>query len=235
MTPTPRKMRETRSNSQAEALLDEVKSMKKAIEDSERKVIETLKKDIENLSDTIKHLTTRVHDLESENMMLRNKCNELSTNADDLAENILYECEQRRRREANLFVVGIPELPTGSFEERQNYDRKSFEEVLDVLKTKNVTVIETRRAGRTSQKDKRPMIVKLADVDQKWKVLNLASSLRRIPRFKTVFLNADLTKRQQVRRKMLLTEQRERKDNGEDVIIFRNTVIPREQKESFFH
>lgn len=65
--------------------------MRKVIENSERMVIETLKEDIENLSDTIKHPTARVHDLESQNMMLsKTKCDELSTNTDDLAENILY-------------------------------------------------------------------------------------------------------------------------------------------------
>ena len=156
---TPKKVRETRSSSQAETLLNEVKSMKKAIEDSERKVIETLKKDIETLSGTIQHLIDRVHKLESENLMLKTKCDKLTLNSDELAENILHECEQRRRREANLFVVGIQELHTGTLEERQKYDRKSFEDVLAALKVDNVKVIETRRtAGHTSVKGKRPMI-----------------------------------------------------------------------------
>ena len=106
------KVRATRSGSQPDALLSEIKSLKNAIETSKREVIKTLRNDIDCLKDTIKFLTARVEDLEKKNEKLSAKCQDLSAAPSAYMEHVIDECEDRRRRECNVFVTGLPEAST---------------------------------------------------------------------------------------------------------------------------
>lgn len=223
------KERVLRSGSQPDTLLSEIKSLKIAIESSKKEVIQTLKKDIDCLKDTIKLLTNRVVDLERQNEDLKIKCDQLSSRAP--MDTIIDECEQRRRRECNLFVIGIPEAATDGEDDAENHDREEMEKVLNAIESSDADIEELRRVGRITpgRSGKRPLLITFSSASQKWKVLKRASRLRRIPTYSSVFINPDLTPLQQAQRKILLTELRARRDSGEDVVLFRNQVIRRDE------
>ena len=223
---SPKGNRILRSGSQTDMLLAEIKGLKITIETSKKEVIETLRMDIENLRQTVNSLTNRVADLEQENNNLNNKLQELSKVPEMLTECIIDECNQRRRRECNLFVFGLPEARCESSKEAETADREMFGEILTTIDAPDVNVKELQRMGRSS--GKRPLKVTVESGEQKWKVLRSAAKLRRKSTFSTVYINEDLTPLQQVQRKERLKELKERRNAGEDVVIYRQMVIRRD-------
>lgn len=227
------KVRATRSGSQPDALLSEIKSLKNAIETSKREVIKTLRNDIDCLKDTIKYLTARVEDLEKKNEKLSAKCQDLSAAPSAYMEHLIDECEDRRRRECNVFVTGLPEASTDCRDGSEAHDRGVVSKVLDTI---GCSVVEAdieklRRVGRIAPRasGKRPLLVTFSNATQKWKVLKNASRLRRDVNFSSVYINADLTPLQQLHRKKLLSELHQRRSEDEDVVLFRGQIIRRDE------
>ena len=219
-----------RSGSQSDMLLSEIKSLKTAIESSKQEVIQTLKKDIDCLKDTIQSLTTRVADLEQQNEELKAKCEQLSILPALQMDAFVEECEQRRRRACNVFVIGLSETTTDS-DEAADHDREMVEKMLEAIESTDAAIKDLRRVGRVTpgRSGKRPLLITFSNPNQKWKVLKKASRLRRDPDFSSVYINADLTPFQQDQRKELLSELRDRRRSGEDVVLFRNRVIRRNE------
>ena len=218
-----------RSGSQTDILLAEIKSLKSTIESSKQEVIQTLKKDIDCLNDAIKLLTTRVVDLERQNEELKVKCELLSNPPVVPTEAIIEECEQRRRRECNAFVIGIPEVASDCVDKAEDHDREKIEKMLLTIESPDVHVKELRRVGRVTpgSSGKRPLLLTFSSANQKWKVLKNASKLRKYSQFSSVYINADRTPLQQAQHRDLLSELRVRRNNGEDVVLFRNKIMER--------
>ena len=236
-TPKTKASRPLRSNSQPDTLLTEIMGLKKDIESSKQEVIKTIGEEIDSLKKTISFLSNRVTQLEQQNEFLTVKCDKMASDSDFLADMITEECEQRRIRERNIFIVGLPEATfTCSSEpndgEAHEQDRKVIQDLLDSIGAADANVSEWRRVGRVSPASgasrKRPLLIKFSDARHKWKVLKGASKLRKIPRFSSVYLNADLTQQQQFQRKKLMMELNARRKDGEDVVLFRNKVILRD-------
>ena len=101
---TPTSRRETRSGSQTEAMLLEIKSQ---IESSKKEVINSLTGEIRKLKETIKDLSNRVVDLEEKYACLQE-------NQNVMEDRITNECAQRRIRENNFIVFGLKENVTGT-------------------------------------------------------------------------------------------------------------------------
>ena len=80
---------------------------------------------------------------------------------------------------------------------------------------------------------KRPLLVKLENVQQKFKLLGNTRFLRQSGSFKTVFINPDLTPRQQSERRALLEELRRRQSNGDEVVIYRNKIVEKNKIKNF--
>jgi hypothetical protein len=220
------KGRALRSGSQSDIILTEIKNLKCSIETSKKEVIETLRKDIESLRLTVNSLTDRIVHLEQQNKDLNEKLQDFSHSSETLADSIIEECNQRRRRECNIIVFGISESKTDSPEAAEAADRKELDGILNEIDVTDVKVKELRRIGRPG--GKRFLKVKFESLDQKWRVLKKTSNLRKCPRFSSVFVSQDLTPLQQLQRKERLKELRERQNAGEDVVLYRNTVIKRE-------
>lgn len=228
------KARALRSGSQPDALLTEIKGLKNAIEASKREVIATLRSDIDCLKDTIKQLTSRVVDLEEQNEELKAKCEQLSNAPGSFLENFIDECEQRRKRECNVFVTGLPEATTDwNSDEPEDHDREVMSRLLNAIdcSVAEADIKELRRVGRVAARSsrKRPLLVTFANASQKWNVLKSASRLRRVKTFSAVYVNADLTPMQQEQRKRLFLELQQRRNRNEDVVLFRNRVIRRDE------
>ena len=218
--------RTLRSASQTDLLLAEIKNLKVAIETSKKEVIDTLRKDIEGLRQTVHSLTSRVADLEQQNEDMKEKLQQFSWAPEMLTEGIIDECNQRRSRECNLFISGLPEAESESAEEAEREDLSTFSDIIHAIGVKEVGVEQVRRVGRS--RGKRPLKVTLESVEQKWKVLKMAAKLRNKSPFSAVFINEDLTPMQQVQRKEQLKELKERRGAGEDVVLYRRMVIQRD-------
>ena len=70
-------------------------------------------------------------------------------------------------------------------------------------------------------------------MDTKKEILRNAKLLRKSNTNRNIFINEDQTPMQQRESHLLRKELRMRRDNGEDVVIFRNAVMPREDAKVF--
>ena len=149
--------RTLRSASQTDLLLAEIKNLKVAIETSKKEVIDTLRKDIEGLRQTVHSLTNRVADLEQQNGDMMEKLQQFSWAPEMLTEGIIDECNQRRSRECNLFIFGLPEAESESAEEAERGDLSIFSDIIHAIGVKEVGVEQVRRVGRS--RGKRPCLL----------------------------------------------------------------------------
>ena len=218
--------REKRSDSVTEAMISDFKA---SLEAAKTDIISSLSGEISQLRDTVKLLTQRVEALESANETLKTGCKELS---DGVFDKVLEECEQRRRRENNIVISGIPEKTDGSLEDRISHDKEKVENLLTHLQVwDDVDVVHIRRLGRpkTDEKSCRLLMVKFEKFEHKFTVVKRASSLKQHEEYGRVYINFDLTPMQQMKRKEMMEELKRRREGGEDLIIFRNKIIPRSQ------
>lgn len=129
-------------------------------------------------------------------------------------------------RKTNLCVFNLPE---------SDNDREMFTNLCSEQLSLNLIgpmITDTLRIGQTNGTKPKVLIVKFSSHDTKRNVLQNAPKLRNyVPVGSTlkVFISPDYTKKQQEFQKTLRNELRTRKENGEDVIIQKNKVVPRSQ------
>ena len=174
--------------------------------------------------DALKRLVSRQQD---EIDVLRER---LSSGSCEVNE-VLTECEMRRERECNVVITGLQESDSGSLSSRKDYDGVQLRDMLSQLEECDIEVGDIRRLGRTT--GKRPLLVKLRSAKQKFKLLGKARLLRKCEQFKAVFINPDLTPRQQTERRRLLEELKRWQGEGKDVVLYRNKIVERNSLKIF--
>ena len=139
-----------------------------------------------------------------------------------------HEQEEMDRRKTNLIMHGMEEGSdvNGAKEEDEN----NITEILHVIGCDDVSVESVTRLGRKSDEEgakPRPIKLVLASESQKDKVLRKSKNLRSQTnnRFTAVFMHQDLTPLQRERRRSLLQELKNRRDQGETNLILRNWKI----------
>ena len=76
----------------------------------------------------------------------------------------------------------------------------------------------------------------MRDEGEKWELLKMAKMLRDAgSRFEKIYIAPDLSPAEQLRDKNLRKEMKERREAGEDVIIYKNRVILRSNKPNQKH
>ena len=124
---------------------------------------------------------------------------------------IARELEERDRRKCNIVVYGL----------------KTEDESLvdDILKKIDSTIERAEKPIWLGKGERKPLLVKLKSEKDKWKVIASARTVTQ-QHFKGIFVNPDLTKSEREEQYMLRKELRERRANGEHVIIKRGAIVP---------
>lgn len=185
-------------------------------------------KEIESLKLTIVSLQSKVVTLEVANQELQERCShverELILVKDDrfrICTEISNEVNDRVGRRHNLVISGVSER------EGEN-DKEKCRQIFTVIGFDlNDNDFETNRIGRVKADGTRLVRVKFKEVMTRDSILQKAKDLRNQVNFKSVFINPDRTPLQQKHWKELLDEVKKRKTKGEDVVIFRNRIVPR--------
>lgn len=232
------KQRQLRSGSGASAItLNDIKVL---IESACSDVVKTLTSKIDDLKQTISSLQLTVKELESNNTNLMAKCDSLETQLQYLKEEkdfttatITSEVEDRMNRNFSLVISGIPESTSESVDRRSTDDRSSCVDVLSAVGLDEGEVEQIFRVGRAREGSDRLLKVKCKTVNFRNSVLRRAKELSKHSKFRHVFIKPDLTPLQQVHRKNLLDELRRRKNDGDNVVIFRDRIIPRSNRKFF--
>lgn len=229
-TDTP-PIRSTRSGSVSGITLQDIKTL---VESSENRVVDSMKRELDGLKETITSLSTKICSLESQQQLLQSKydevCGELTSLKKDqilMVSELSNEIEEQVRRSQNFVISGIPESDAASLGSSLKEDVEKNAEVLRTIGCDPASVVEVHRIGRPNRERPRLLRVKCTSVGVKESVLRNAKNLRKSPKFKGVYINPDRSPLQQRFWKDLYDELKKRREQGEDVIIFRNRITRR--------
>ena len=126
---------------------------------------------------------------------------------------IAQEISEREKRKCNIVISGV-----------KDGDESLVERLIHKI-DRSINIGETIRLGSGSD---RPLLVKLGSEREKWKTVGKArAALQNDGIFAAIFVNPDLTKREREKQYFLRQELKERRENGEDVMIKRGAVVSR--------
>ena len=147
--------------------------------------------------------------------------------------NLQRDMEGRLLRMTNVIVRGLPE-GSGTVQERAQKDEKAVEDLLTAIEVRSGNVTGVKRLGKVKDGHARLLCVTFRDVSQKHEVLRKAKLLRDSSKFKRVYVQPDLTRMQQEIDWRLRKELKDRRDKGEDVVLFGGEVRQRHDLQKDF-
>jgi predicted RNase H-like nuclease (RuvC/YqgF family) len=234
---TPR--RETRQTSSSGPSLQELKSLIESVRADVSSVrddvIKAMRNEIDSLKTTITSLRLQVQDLESKNQSLKEKYETVDAKLTTLktgqfreVSDLSSELDDRMRRRLSLIISGLPESSSDSSSQSPaETDRRKCLDVLKLVGTDHDALDEVIRLGQPRKDRPRLLKVKCKSEAIRDAVLRNTKKLRNIPELRRVFINPDRTPMQQNFWKDTLAELKNRRAQGENVVIFRDRVVTR--------
>jgi len=233
------KQRQLRSGSGASQItLNDIKSL---IESVRSEIVNSFSEKFNCLNSTILTLQETISDLKKKNEELTSRYNNMECEMNILKEAvtscgpsfIFKEMEERTRRSKNLVISGIVESTEESADGQEEEDRQMCSQILGALDIKDNCIDDVVRLGRFVEGRPRLLKVRCANVDFRDSVLQRAKRLREHSEYRRIYINPDLTRYQQTRRRQLLTEWKQRRDKGEEFVILGDRLLPRNQSKNF--
>ena len=198
----------------------------------------------QKLNDHFKNLEMKLVEVLDQQKSLQRTCESLQSQIDDLnidnqatlthvSDGIMEELENRLSRRNNLIFAGIAESTDGSVNDRKQHDESKILEILAAVNCEAVSLTSYNRIGRPRDSAPRLIKVTFGNFQEKLSVLRNSRNLRNSTDFRNVYINNDLTSLQQIKDKELRKELKDRKESGEDVILYRNKIVPRSFAKNF--
>ena len=182
-----------------------------------------MKGEIDDLKSTISSLSARLSKLESQQRELEAKHQqELATLRREqllACTELSNELDERMRRSKNFVISGIPERSPDSESQSAFADKDTCFEVVRAISGNVDSIVRLSRIGRPNQSRPRLLKVTCDSMAAKDYIISNAKELRKVTKFKGVYINPDRTPMQQRLWKDLLSEMRTQKAEGKDVII----------------
>lgn len=143
------------------------------------------------------------------------------------------ELDDIKRRSTNVIIHGLTEAVDTDKDVRQQHDKDEFQEILHHINCDDVSVQDIVRLGKidSSSAVVRPIKVMLTSEQARDRVLAQAKNLYGKTKFKKVFIQQDLTVKQREKRRELVQQLKQRKQNGEtNLIIVQDRIVVRRPK-----
>jgi hypothetical protein len=161
---------------------------------------------IRDQNETIQRLIKRIELLESKketenssatfwsNLNNKNKSAEKAIVVNSITKTILSEQEEKKKREKNIIVFGIPESNNLNELEKNNDDKKIINEIFEEIGKGNEKPIKIiRLKNKKDAKTPPPIIAVLPENCERNKVLLATRELRKNVNYTNVFINPDMT------------------------------------------
>lgn len=188
--------------------------------------------EIIKVNEKIDSLFKRLDKTESKVSVLEERCQSLDLQLKSMEESFyaareefLQEAEDRHRRRKFLIASGIQEHASGTLAER---GQKDLETIIALAKQAGIDDFEPEEVIRIGKiQPSRPRLLKIKCKSQQTRnfVLKGARNLRSSEEFKNIFLNADQTLSQRTKSKLLRAELQNRREAGENVVIYRGRIV----------
>ena len=201
-----------------------------------RDEISKISSSLNSLSKKVEKIDDRMTGLEDRNREHHNQIESIQTTLKEVQkrdEFNLQEMESRLNRMTNVIISGIPELSSGSVDERSSHDEEKLKKILQEVGNKSTQNFKITRIGRPRTDRPRLLKVICPDINTKRQILRDCKTLRKSTDSKNIFINEDLTQMQQKQSNALRVELRQRRERGEDVVIYRNQIVKRSEIKNF--
>ena len=225
--------RNLRSNSNADSGIT-LETLKALLREQKEEIILSLSSKVDELNKKVTELVCKIGVLENTVTSLSKKQEEQQMHIDDLRasvlaspEPLLEELQQRLSRANNLIIAGLPEKSTGTIEDRKKHDLHEFKRLSNFMEMPRVEITQCVRIGGRREDGIRLLKIRIADMNMRTQFLRRSKSLRN-SEFGKIFVNPDRTPSQQSAYKELQRELKERRDKGEDVVIYRDRIRPKD-------
>jgi len=180
---------------------------------------------LKKVDDMEKDFTTKLNELRAlveENTLKITKLNSTEQMGNPLiqksheAQNVIWEIEERKRRQNNLVIFGISESDSKDRDEKTKFDIEQVQEVCkDIgVKAEKSDIDNIFRLGRKSEGKIRPILLRLNSTEKKVEILNRKNILKETtPDVKIVH---DCTPKQREHDKQAYEEARKNNTSEED-------------------
>ena len=176
---------------------------------------------------TINKLKSELDVLKSElEVMKNNQGNVARSDNDNLsAEELITEVEERNRRAYNLILFNLSESDEETDVKRNENDTSRAGQTIFSGEHEKIKIMSCCRLGKYNNEKIRPLRISFENPQY------ATETLRKYIRKEKLYLNRDLTRRQQNQCYMIRTEFKNRREQGEDDIILKySNGIPKIQK-----
>ena len=207
---------------------------------------ESLSKDILDVKAILTSFATRVKKVEEAVEKIRTEQTSLKEEVqgiiednqclqNEVAEFCMEELQNRTNRMNNLILMGVAEQENGTIDERKRHDEANFQDIIKEIGVAGATVTDCRRIGRKPKSGPRLLKVRVTNNQKKREILSKSKSLKHSVNFNNVFIKPDQTPMQQQLDVQLKAELSARRQNGENVTIYRGRVVPKNETQNFRH
>ena len=209
------------------------KSFDLAFDNFSEKFEEKINAQFNTLFGKISQVVEKQSVLEKSVKELQEEIKILKTNQHESLNSMYDELELRIRRKGNIIISGISEQVTGTVEERRERDKEAMESVFAKIEASDCSFENCYRIGQPKPSGARLLRVTGFDETGRNQILRKAKSLRDSDSFRGIYINPDLTPFQQREAKKMRDELKERKRNGEEVVIYRGRITQKTEIKNF--
>lgn len=217
---------------------DNVTDLRLLIKETKKEIISVLGQELKSVTQRLDSLSSRFTALEESVAAINKKHESLESEISAVKSELcsvtekcckiaVSEMDSRMLKMSNIIIRGLPE-EHGTLDERVHSDEEAVKVMLTVLEVEPVRVVGVRRLGKPLKGKPRLLRATLADPTRRQEILRKARHLKNSP-FKDVFFQADLTQRQRDVEWYLRKELHDRREKGEDVVIYAGEIRPRSE------
>lgn len=228
-----------RSNSNGDLSTD---SLRVLLREQKDEIIQSVSHKVDELSLKVSELISKFNHLEDKVTLLCKRQDEQQVEIDNLKmlignvpdpEFLIQEIQQRVDRSNNLIVSGLQEKASGSVEDRTRHDLAEFQHLCEVIDVPEVKVEKCFRIGARRQDENRLLKVSLKERSDRNSILRKAKSLRNCGEFEKVYVTPDRTQSQRLMHKKMRLELKRRRDEGDEVVIYRGRIQSKSSLKNF--
>lgn len=181
---------------------------------------ETLKEDI------TREVIDRVREERNENIVKQT--------TESVLQHLREENEKNKRKE-NIIMYNVMESEKENTEDRIKEDRARVTDVIEnSLEVQDYAIEKIVRLGRKEDDRNRPLLIKFRNVTEKWNVVKNAKKMKneRDVNKKRIGIALDMTEKEREIEKILVTELKRRRANGEQGLYIKNGKLAKAREEN---
>ena len=215
---------------------DQMSELRLLIKESKTEIINVLGEDLKNVKQRLDSLTSRFTALEESVLSIQQKHEKLEAEISGVKTEMKavmdWSCRQtfqemdgRLLKMTDIIIRGLSE-GTGTVEERAEQDVEAVNSLLASIEVDSEDVTDVRRLGKMNGGKPRLLRATFPNPTRRQEALRKAKLLRS-SRFKNVYIQPDRTRMQQETERSLRKELKDRREQGEDVVLYRGEVRSR--------